>query len=66
MTAGSSILRYIAWPGKNRKGKRSGSGGSEELGNKPGKKEGRMRKLSGKFRYSMTNIMSNILSIFQA
>jgi hypothetical protein len=46
MTAGSSILRYIAWPGKNRKGKISGL---EELENKAGKKEGRMRKLSGKF-----------------
>jgi hypothetical protein len=50
MTAGASILRSISWPGKSRKGKRSGSGGSEELKSKSEKRKGRMRKLSGKFR----------------
>eukprot|EP00091_Calanus_sinicus_P020479 TRINITY_DN5600_c0_g1_i2.p1 TRINITY_DN5600_c0_g1~~TRINITY_DN5600_c0_g1_i2.p1 ORF type:complete len:166 (-),score=34.53 TRINITY_DN5600_c0_g1_i2:352-849(-) len=58
MAAGSSILRSIAWFGKNKQGKRPGSGRSEELRYKPEKKEGRMRKLSGLSLQSITSILS--------
>eukprot|EP00092_Neocalanus_flemingeri_P027366 GFUD01029681.1.p1 GENE.GFUD01029681.1~~GFUD01029681.1.p1 ORF type:complete len:466 (-),score=158.45 GFUD01029681.1:242-1639(-) len=64
MTAGSSILRSIAWPGKYKKRQRSGSGGStgsggsEDLEKSKHTKEGR-RKLSGLALHCTNSIFSS-------
>jgi len=59
MTAGSSILRSITWPGKFRKRKRSGLGGSEDVEKDSEKREGRKRRTSGLSLQSITSIFSS-------
>ena len=52
MTAGSSILRSISWPGKNRQNRRLKHGTSGEEETNGINLEGKLRKLSGKFQSS--------------
>ena len=57
MTAGSSILRSIAWPGRFRKRKRSGLGGSEDVEKDSEKREERKRRTSGKSDHVHTELI---------
>jgi len=57
MTAGSSILRSIAWPGRFRKRQRSG--GSEDVEKDSEKREERKRRTSGLSLQSITSIFSS-------